>query len=1590
MKIYFLNRDGVPPAEAKIHAEIEAHFSNYEFSRDWMGFASFALPDRQFGEIDFDLVLFTHRDIICVELKNWHGQELQSNSGHWLVDGKDRGNSPLTRVNGNKKKLATFLKAKGGFCLPVLEALVVLHGEIPKINLNSEERKRVLTKEEFFLLHEPKNYDAVFNNGNYRSITAQFCDYLTFFYDGNVRERVQRFAEYEREVGSLFEHKDGLYKEFLGKKPNSKNRALIRYWNFDRHPKLHEDLARKGVALREKNLYEYLEQNNPELGQSLLRPINETNLDYIGLDFSEILVLRTNSSRLTEFVNQRISRLSFGERLDFAQILIHKISKFHEEKISHHDLVLRNIWINDGEQIQLTGLSQSHFPGNKSRNYLGINSFQYPEEQPIESDPSNDFCKDTYALAWIIFEVLFDKKPQVGSGHSFDPLDIPSEHRSSFEVFFRKALSLNPASRYQTAEEMLKAFLQLRQESDHNVLYNEDDFKVFYEHTIDTRDYQEVEVLPSSDALYRYRGIDRNHNEVIVSEWDLPARVNRLNEAEQATLHNFLRRLNLIQAADLDGFSKILTFGFDRAQRTLILVAESITNKSDIATFGSGVKTIEDLKKFSIELINLIQRFWLIGFPVNCLSADNIFVENGKPYIQILEKLQLNAEEAVANYCGQEKDVSDLTEILRQIFSTSTFDDADLITEGLERLLNAEASQSVDPLLKIFESPKPKSVALQKFIPELGELYLPGNSWYCNGVESFDPLDNDCYLFKVVPNKKDYDSCYVYIVGKQAGKKKQLSIAVSSDCVMNTAYVTDLHPATEEGAFEFKGHVFICEDHDQVNANEVLKGNQFVWGHVVAGIKATNAGDCSIRKYLDPKLDLTEGYIPINQLWKEILKAEEDSIALYAIEAANLNVNASTNRWELKLDSSFDVSNEDDDDDIFIEFRQGDIWKKCGTVDREAANQGNILSVVPYRGYAFEKGMQIRIRTVFEKSSFDRRRLALDEVLNDNCRIPKFYQYFDQNQKMSPKALPISMADLSIAEENHFNEAQKEAFHQVLSSGPVSLLQGPPGTGKTRFISALMLHLMKENPNVRILLTSQSNEAVNNAIEKMIDQCRRDGFDLNVVRIGNINKISPVVQWYHAKNQESRYKEKLRVEKLDRILKIASTLGLPESFSKDIFNVYAALWVMSRSLKVSVRIGDSDVARIQEQFTSITKRLFNINVTDEKNVTFDPLAAIDFCVQCFMDRHHVDNQFAVNKLRQLIELTFEFEKNLGTSYSKFGEFLTKTKTIVAGTLVGLGSRALGLKENTFDWIIVDEASRATASELAIVCQVGRHVLLVGDHKQLPPSYSTELQSQLRNNLKIKGDINKYLISDFERIFESSYGKEVGRSLLIQYRMDPVIGNMVSSCFYENKLQTGRASRDASFAKLLPPKLRESPVVWYDTSVDPSFGKETALKGKSIYNLDEANAIVQLLIEMFANPQFVDEMCKPNLTEPPVGVICMYSGQKARILNFIRQNQTLFPYLEWIKVDTVDSYQGKENRIIILSTVRQNNIQGTGFLKSDSRVNVAVSRAKDCLVIFGSARLWKLLPNMSLGKVLGYLLKEGFVLNDFTQLLRKND
>ena len=74
----------------------------------------------------------------------------------------------------------------------------------------------------------------------------------------------------------------------------------------------------------------------------------------------------------------------------------------------------------------------------------------------------------------------------------------------------------------------------------------------------------------------------------------------------------------------------------------------------------------------------------------------------------------------------------------------------------------------------------------------------------------------------------------------------------------------------------------------------------------------------------------------------------------------------------------------------------------------------------------------------------------------------------------------------------------------------------------------------------------------------------------------------------------------------------------------------------------------------------------------------------------------------------------------------------------------------------------------------------------------------------------------------------------------------------------------------------------------------------------------------------------------------------------------------------VKVDTVDSYQGKENRIIILSTVRNNSQQNPGFLRSPNRINVAMSRAMERLIVVGATSMWK---GKNAGAPLGQVLKK---------------
>jgi superfamily I DNA and/or RNA helicase len=335
----------------------------------------------------------------------------------------------------------------------------------------------------------------------------------------------------------------------------------------------------------------------------------------------------------------------------------------------------------------------------------------------------------------------------------------------------------------------------------------------------------------------------------------------------------------------------------------------------------------------------------------------------------------------------------------------------------------------------------------------------------------------------------------------------------------------------------------------------------------------------------------------------------------------------------------------------------------------------------------------------------------------------------------------------------------------------------------------------------------------------------------------------------------------------------------------------------------------------------------------------------------------------VGRYQSVATIARDFIGSVSSEHRSFETFLAGTRQIVAGTCVGLGRSSLGLTSTPFDLVIIDEAARCTASELAVPAQAGSWIVLVGDQEQLQPQHPESVVEKVAKQLQVsEAEVAR---SDFERVFESEYGREAGHTLRVQYRMLPAIGEIVSKSFYDRQLEHGRHTPIID-PVVLPVELGR-PVVWIDTAPLGERGKQgDPNHRKSLSNAAEADAIVALLKLLGESEDFLDWLRAQTAHAHAIGVICAYSAQRdlvRRKLALSAVNQTV---REALKVDTIDSYQGKENPIVIVSLVRNNwfgsqengaAVIRPGFLAKPNRINVAMSRAMDRLVIVGSRSRW---------------------------------
>ncbi|XP_040978007.1 protein ZGRF1 isoform X2 [Aquila chrysaetos chrysaetos] len=249
----------------------------------------------------------------------------------------------------------------------------------------------------------------------------------------------------------------------------------------------------------------------------------------------------------------------------------------------------------------------------------------------------------------------------------------------------------------------------------------------------------------------------------------------------------------------------------------------------------------------------------------------------------------------------------------------------------------------------------------------------------------------------------------------------------------------------------------------------------------------------------------------------------------------------------------------------------------------------------------------------------------------------------------------------------------------------------------------------------------------------------------------------------------------------------------------------------------------------------------------------------------------------------------------------------------------------------FPVVMLDECSQMTepASLLPIARFQCEKLVLVGDPKQLPPTIQGS-ESVHENGLEQ---------TLFDRLCLMGHKPILLRT---QYRCHPAISAIANELFYEGNLIDGVSEKDRS------PLLDWLPTLCF-YSVN---GVEQIERDNSFYNVAEVHFTVKLIQSLIAS----------GIEGSAIGVITLYKSQmcKVCIQNLLSGVHSEAFEIKAVQVSTVDAFQGAEKEIIVLSCVRTRQI---GFIDSEKRMNVALTRAKRHLLIVGNLaclsrnRLW---------------------------------
>ncbi len=363
---------------------------------------------------------------------------------------------------------------------------------------------------------------------------------------------------------------------------------------------------------------------------------------------------------------------------------------------------------------------------------------------------------------------------------------------------------------------------------------------------------------------------------------------------------------------------------------------------------------------------------------------------------------------------------------------------------------------------------------------------------------------------------------------------------------------------------------------------------------------------------------------------------------------------------------------------------------------------------------------------------------------------------------------------------------------------------------------------------------------------------------------------------------------------------------------------------------------------------------------------------IDMAIQYFKQKEAIDYQdeetflsAILEELREDLEGNAEYIRN---TIKDYGESLAATNQVAGGKEMSAYSK--------IDNVILEEAARSNPLDLLIpMTKATERIIMVGDQNQLPhlleDDIAEETSTKLADKFLTTETRKKLEESLFGVIFKNLGGANPKRTITLteQFRMHPFIGDFISKVYYRGELKAGMSNQ----AEL---KKHNLSLAWAQDKVavfcDVKIAQGIEESGKSKSRKTEAVRIIKLLDELKTDPNF------ENLS---VGIITFYAKQVDEIFRgaskkgYAEQRpdgsfEITLPYRETndgrekLRIGSVDSFQGKEFDIVILSTVRSNTISRThenykkvfGFLTLENRLNVAFSRSQKLLIVVGDSEM----------------------------------